>query len=253
MVKETINKWLVEQGLIKNNYKGNLIPAVGGIFFILGSIFYWMFLIKTITVNKIMIFKYMYLTLVIGSAGLIDDVLGKKNYQGFSGHFSRLISGKITTGLFKAVTSLIAVYLVIDKSQNYLIQLIEIIIVLLMTNFINLLDLRPGRAVKFFILISLILIVSQNYLYIYFMPLYLITIVYLPYELKGKIMLGDTGSNTLGVILGYSFIIDRTFSEKLVVLFLLIILTALSEKYSFSKVIAENKILNWFDYLGRRS
>ena len=120
-----------------------------------------------------------------------------------------------------------------------------------MTNFINLLDLRPGRAIKFFILFSLLLITMLPFIWIYFLPIFGLIIPYTYYELKGKVMLGDTGANVLGVILGYCFTLWPSLIGKLILLVSLLILTMISEKYSFTEYIAKVKFLDWLDRLGR--
>ena len=64
-------------------------------------------------------------------------------------------------------------------------------------------------------------------------------------------MMGDTGANPLGEGLGFAFV--QTLSQPLgLVLFaVLILLNAVSERVSFSKIIESNRVLSFLDRLGR--
>jgi len=123
----------------------------------------------------------------------------------------------------------------------------------LFTNLINLFDLRPGRASKVFLVLSVLLISTsliKSYNYLLFSILGIV-IAYIPYDLKAKVMMGDTGSNVLGITLGIYCAITHSFTIKLIYLGILIILHIISEFYSFSKIISNNKFLSFLDNLGR--
>mgnify|MGYP003585415093 FL=1 len=64
-------------------------------------------------------------------------------------------------------------------------------------------------------------------------------------------MLGDTGSNLLGIFLGICFAIDLGFYYKIALVVFLIVMHIFAEKVSFSKIIAKNKLLNKIDMMGR--
>jgi len=63
-------------------------------------------------------------------------------------------------------------------------------------------------------------------------------------------MLGDVGSNILGIALGIAFV-TNSFSTRVIVLVLLIIFHIFTEKYSLTKIIENNKFLKYFDQIGR--
>ncbi len=244
-------EFLKNIGLMHKNYQGELVPAGAGIIFVIGGIVVWMVLLYTALTGDIILEKLIFLTTITGSAGLLDDMQGTKNFQGFNGHLNGIFKGVITTGILKAIVIFTASFIVIFTSaiKHYII--IDVGILVLMSHFHNLLDLRPGRTIKFFILYAISIIFIQPFFAIYLMPLLFIMIFYIYFDLKAKVMLGDTGSYTLGIIAGFLTVKAFSYKYKLYILIFLIILTFLSEKYSFSTYIKKNRILNWLDMLGR--
>ncbi len=247
-----MKKWLQKQGLLKKNYKNDMVPTGGGLLFIFSCVIVWsIFLIAGIGEKEVII-NYIFLTIIIGLTGFIDDIAGNKKNQGFRKHFKKILDKKLTTGCFKVIISTVTVSLVIyEKNYTYYGFLLVLLLIILMTNFLNLLDLRPGRSIKFFILGFLFVVITLPEMLLYFIP-FIILLPYLAYELKGQIMMGDTGANVLGVILGYTFSFWVNQSGLIVMILSLLILNLLSEKYSFTKIIKENKILNWLDKIGRK-
>jgi UDP-N-acetylmuramyl pentapeptide phosphotransferase/UDP-N-acetylglucosamine-1-phosphate transferase len=74
---------------------------------------------------------------------------------------------------------------------------------------------------------------------------------YLPWDLRRKAMMGDTGSNTLGAALGWQAARGLPLIPKAVLTALLIGLNLLSEKVSFSTLIERSRFLHFLDQLGR--
>lgn len=248
---------LEDLNLVKRNYRNNKVLVLGGLTFILLTLLFWLILYQLNYLNFNLLGSYIYFTLVIGATGFLDDICGDKNAQGLKGHFNALLKGDITTGIIKVVVITLSAILIILKQNNFsfFADLIDIGIIVLMTNLLNLLDLRPGRSIKFFLLVSVfVFLLNKAESWLYFLPYYLAILFYLPYELKENIMLGDTGANLLGFVLGYNLILlIGNISFKSIILGLILIMTLLSEKYSFNKIIKNNKVLNWIDQIGRIS
>ena len=116
----------------------------------------------------------------------------------------------------------------------------------------NLLDLRPGRAIKVYLIIWLVLLLTlagfEKSLLLLLLPNVL---AYFNYDLKAKAMMGDTGSNVLGISIGILFVMGYSFNIRLAWLAFLIFIHILTEKYSLTKIIENNKFLNFIDKLGR--
>ncbi len=240
-------------GLMQKNYKGEVVLAGAGIIFVLGNIFIWSILILIDYGNKDILIKLIYLTAITGCAGLLDDLKGSNNYRGFIGHLSGLFNGIITTGILKAAAIFMVSFNVIftSGSKDYII--INVGIIILMAHFHNLLDLRPGRCIKFFSIFVIIALLAKFSFWVYFLPTLIIMIFYSYFELKGKLMLGDTGAYSLGIISGFLTVNIFDFYVKIFIFFFLLLVTLLSERYSFSRYIKKNKVLHWLDMLGRKS
>lgn len=245
---------LIENNVVSQNYKGDDIPYTMGLSFVF---------IHTISVYLIMLiykFKmtnialYLISFILMGLVGLLDDLIGDKNIKGFKGHIKSFIKGKLTTGGIKAGTGfLLSLLISLLISKNIIEIIINTLIIALFTNLINLFDLRPGRSIKVFILISTIMLITSNVkeFNFFFYSFYGILVIYLPLDLKGKAMMGDVGSNILGITLGIYCAFTQVFEAKIIFLIALIVLHVLAEKVSFTQIIEDNRLLKFIDNLGR--
>jgi hypothetical protein len=74
----------------------------------------------------------------------------------------------------------------------------------------------------------------------------------LPDDLRERSMLGDTGANVFGAVLGLAVVLEVSRGPRNVILVALVLLNLASESVSFSRVIDRVAPLRWFDRLGRR-
>lgn len=205
---------------------------------------------------------YLLLTSGFAMAGFVDDMLGGHSQSGFRGHLGALRHGVFTTGMFKVVfgaaISLGAVEL-LGAGVVGVRALLDAVLIALSANLINLLDRRPGRAIKGFLFGFAIL---GAWLWAKERALGLgrllnpagaalgAAIAFLPSDLGERAMLGDTGSNVLGAALGYGMLqLDAWW--RTVALAILVWLTLASEKRSFGEIIEGNVVLRFLDGLGR--
>ena len=63
--------------------------------------------------------------------------------------------------------------------------------------------------------------------------------------------MGDTGSNVLGISIGMIMVFGYSFNVRVGWLVFLVLIHILTEKYSLTKIIENNKILNFIDKLGK--
>jgi UDP-N-acetylmuramyl pentapeptide phosphotransferase/UDP-N-acetylglucosamine-1-phosphate transferase len=255
-----------DAGLTKPNYRGIKTPATGGVLFMVMipviTTMGMLFRVGSFTTQNC--FLFMFVLVAMGFMGFFDDQLGVHEVKGFKGHFQLLFGEqKLTSGAFKAIFGAI-IALVFSFGTMEFIRggwpiwtfLINFLLVASATNTINLFDLRPGRAGKAY-LFGFIVVLSfsgGNFL-IYtslFLPILAIMIYYLPFDLQGKVMMGDSGSNLLGASLGIMMAWMLSDVSKIVALVILLALQLIAEKFSFSEIIEEYRILRYLDELGRR-
>ncbi len=189
-----------------------------------------------------------WLTLV-SLAGLVDDAVGNKSSRGFRGHFAALFRGRLTTGMVKVVMVSGGALALADWLGGWA-GIAEWGVLVLAVSLFNQLDLRPGRALKSVIFLSVPLALAGS----------LSAAVacggalgLLPGDLRAKYMLGDSGANLLGALLGLSLIRTLGTYWLWIVLVLLVLANALGEFVSFSRLIAASRFLLWLDQLGRQA
>ncbi len=246
---------LINNNCTALNYRKQPIPIGMGLVFILVQSFVILIFALYENTNDTFVFSYIISILMIGLIGIIDDIIGEKEVKGFKGHITSLLKLKLTTGGLKLIIGGAAALIVsLIISINFIELIVNILIIGLFTNLINLFDLRPGRACKVFILLSIILIISaklRGYNYI-ISSLLGIILVYLPYDLRVKSMMGDAGSNVLGMTLGVFCAGTQPFSIKVLYLVVLVTIHIITEFYSLTEIIDNNKILCYIDKLGRQ-
>ncbi|MCF6094427.1 hypothetical protein L1765_10665 [Microaerobacter geothermalis] len=245
-------QFLIRNGLIRENYLGFPIPVGTGVFIFIFTLVF-LFLQMPILEPTLLILTFV-IMLVSAGLGWIDDRFGNHRSKGIKGHFQSFIKRKkITTGFIKASGGLIMSSFVSFMMHSSIIWFLTgTLFMALMMNFINLLDLRPGRAIKMFWLLVIILfpfLHVKNMVYIW--PTVMATILLYPEDIQGKSMLGDTGSNLLGAALGFWYLLWVPEIMNLILLLLLIVVHLYAEKHSISQLIQRNRWLYAFDQWGR--
>ena len=183
--------------------------------------------------------------------GLLDDLRGSRAHTGLRGHVTALVrERKVTTGLLKlvggAATGVAIAWLARPRFPE---ALLDGALVALAANLINLLDLRPGRALKGFALGALALVPAAGFPGM--LPLIAVMLPaagYAPADLRARMMMGDTGSNALGAALGVTAVLHLEWGARLAILTLLLGLHLASERVSFSRVIERHPMLRFLDH-----
>lgn len=180
--------------------------------------------------------------------GAYDDRLGDRSAGGFQGHLRALRQGRITTGAVKALGGgLVALLLAWWWGGDLLAVIVHAVVIALSANAINLLDLRPGRALK--VAIPL-LVVSTLVSGASWASLTGGAIALLPDDLAGSAMLGDTGANALGAAVGLG-ILALGAAWQGAFLIALIGLHLYTEHHSLSELIDRHGWLKAIDNWGR--
>ena len=246
---------LVSSNVIRPNYKKDMIPVSMGLVFLPTIIINAIILLYFTQNDKDLLYVFMYIFGLIAMClvGILDDIIGNRDVSGLKGHFKSLFKGTLTTGGFKALFGgFVGIAISVAISKNIVDIGINTLIIALSTNLMNLLDLRPGRAIKVYLVIILTLFFTligyPKGLILILLPSVL---VYFKEDIKAKAMMGDTGSNVLGISIGILIAIGYARLIRLAWLIFLIFIHILTEKYSLTKIIENNKVLNFIDKLGR--
>ncbi|MBM7622778.1 glycosyl transferase family 4 [Sporohalobacter salinus] len=250
-----IKKILLSHNLVTENFSGNEVPVGYGLLLVINIIIILIIGRQFGIYSKEVTTSFLFLTIVVGATGLIDDYLGDEKSSGFSGHLRKLWREySITTGFLKASLIGIFTFLIVNRViiDNFTVKIINFLLVVLMTNFINLLDLQPGRALKGFIIITFISLAITDILFIKLvLPFLLMVGILLPVDLHAEAMLGDVGSNLLGGFLGLALLFSLGLIYKLILVIGLVVIHFYTENASLTNLIAHNRILNYIDQLGR--
>ena len=255
MVLFFLVRMLSEAKAVRKNYLGLDIPVSAGIS--LPFTLLIVYILLTLPGWYDSSYHLFLLAMVaISFLGFIDDMLGQRDALGFKGHFGALFKGRLTTGGLKALGGgIIAFLIAFSLSGNWADIILNTIIVALATNLMNLFDLRPGRAVKAYLifLLAIVILAVGQVDWLLIAPLTGAVLYYAKDDLRAKIMMGDAGSNVLGLALGYLSIVSLSLPMRLGVLVFLLAIHIYTEKYSLTATIENNQLLKRLDNLGRSS
>lgn len=204
-------------------------------------------------------------TVASGVLGAVDDLVGDSGSKGLRGHLGALARGEVTTGAVKVVglaVSGLATAALVDRSRrghagrgptppSILDTLVGGAVVAGAANLLNLLDLRPGRALKATVLAGVLLATDARAEAAGGAAVGAAAGLLGP-DLAGESMLGDTGANSAGALLGTALVQRCGRRGRLLALGLLAALTLASERVSFTRVIESTPGLRELDALGRR-
>jgi hypothetical protein len=271
-------------GLTTRNFRGSEIPVVGGVVVLVAVLATELVLaVARLVGPEALIAGTIPTRSLLGSTanaglvvvalgffalGAIDDLLGRPPSpdatatppsaaaaaKGLKGHGRALRRGVVTGGVLKAagggVLGLVAGAL---WEQSLWAALLDGLVVALGANLLNLLDLRPGRAAKAFLLCAIALLfagVGPGSLPLLCAAVVAV-LVWLPLDLGERAMLGDAGANLLGGLAGGVAARELATQSKLTIAVVLVLLTLASERWSFTAVIERTRPLRWVDGLGR--
>lgn len=173
-----------------------------------------------------------------GAVGAYDDVAPGAHAKGLRGHATALLQGRLTGGSVK-VAGIGAAGLLSARLTGRSDVLVSGAVVAASANLLNLLDLRPGRALKAGGAAAVALGQPGPAA---------AAAALLPADLHERTMLGDAGANALGAVLGLALLRRAPARPALAVL---VLATAASEVVSYSRVIDAVPPLRWADRAGR--
>jgi UDP-GlcNAc:undecaprenyl-phosphate/decaprenyl-phosphate GlcNAc-1-phosphate transferase len=260
---------LERAGVVRQNYRDLVLPAAAGILIAIAAVLALgpLAALDELTdadtlapeVGRALVF-----VLGVAVLGLLDDLLGGRRPagaqgdpeapRGLRGHARAAAAGTFSTGMLKAVGALgLALYVLSGQGRSASAYLVGVALLVLSTNLFNLLDLRPGRAGKTFVALGAVLTIGSWDTYalralgLFIGP----AIVLLPFDLRERAMLGDTGSNVLGAVAGLWLVLALGPTGEAVALGVLALLTLYGEFRSISALVERNPFLRRLDSFGR--
>jgi UDP-GlcNAc:undecaprenyl-phosphate GlcNAc-1-phosphate transferase len=271
LLAPTLLARLERAGVVRENYRGLVLPAASGMLIAV---------VAAIAVGPLAALDELadadtlapevgialVFVLGVGVLGLVDDLLGGRRPagagadaeapRGMRGHARAAARGDFSTGMLKALGALgLALYVLSGEGRSTGEYLVGVGVLVLSTNLFNLLDLRPGRAGKAFVVLGVVLTIGSWDTYalealgLFIGP----ALVLLPYDLRERAMLGDAGSNVLGAVAGIWLVLALGPTGEAVVLAVLVLLTVYGEFRSISAAVERNPLMRRLDSLGRRS
>ena len=188
--------------------------------------------------------------------GLLDDLAGAGDPRGFRGHVARLSRGRLTSGGVKLVggtaVAVLAAALARRADHGAAGLVADAAVVALAGNLANLLDRAPGRTLKAVSAAFVALAAAASGP----VPAGVAVaagagLALLRDDLHERVMLGDTGANALGAVIGVGVVAGCGFSTRLWVLAALVAANVASEIVSFTRVIEAIPPLRALDRAGR--
>jgi UDP-GlcNAc:undecaprenyl-phosphate/decaprenyl-phosphate GlcNAc-1-phosphate transferase len=262
---------LADAGSTRANYRERLLPYPFGVLTLAAALLALipLTLVQRLTSTDLFlpgILPIAVYVLGIIALGLVDDTLAREptredarpRQRGWRGHGAAALRGELSTGAFKAVGSLGLALLAMSYSGLGLSNgrwLLASAVLVLATNVFNLLDLRPGRSTKAFVLLGAGLAIGSVDL----RPLWALGLFAAPalvagaYDLRERAMLGDTGANLLGALAGLWLVLVLSGTGQLIALVLLAAITLYGELRSISALVERTPGLRELDSWGRPS
>jgi len=252
--------------LQRRNYRGVDVPVGAGVMLVFGALF-------VVAMRSVLIaFDFtpgpmatqsLAVALIAAGGfamlGLFDDLAAHGDTRGFRGHLGSIVKGQMSTGAIKLVGGGLLSLVVASKlgTDDFGELVVGALIIALSANVGNLFDRAPGRVTKVGLFTGALVLgsaSSSEHLALAGMVVLLGSAAGLfVFDLREELMLGDAGSNVVGVAVGIGIVATTGLVAQLVVLAVLVALNLASEKVSFSAVISKTSALRWIDQLGRRS
>jgi len=249
---------LAEGGFVRDNYRARSLPFPVGAIAVAGAL---LALVPLAPLDRLtdgdvlrpelgLVAVY---ALGVAFLGLVDDLLAAAP-RGWRGHGAAILRGSFSTGALKAAGSLgLALLVLLGRGDGDLHYLLSVGVLVLATNLLNLLDLRPGRSIKALVLIGAGLTLGAwetgpaAALGLFLAPLLVLGF----YDVRERAMLGDTGSNLAGGLAGLWLVLTLSTLGLAIALAALLGITIYGEFRSISAFVDRTPLLRQLDSIGR--
>ncbi|MGH2722967.1 MAG: hypothetical protein ACRDI0_01660 [Actinomycetota bacterium] len=245
-------------GVIRENYAGRWIPVVLGLAMVAAAV--PSAIIGARVGDRVAALGLRGDILVAAVVGLwvvgaLDDAFGGP-VRGIRAHMASLLRGRPTTGLLKMAAGVAAaVVLGLALGGDPVRVGASVVLIAVATNVWNALDVVPGRALRWGIvaLVPLLALGWQGDYGLVAAGMLGAALGVLPFDLAERGMLGDAGSNPLGLVVGAGLAGFLPTPWVVVAAVVGLALQLAAETITISRLIDAVPPLRWFDRLGRRS
>jgi UDP-GlcNAc:undecaprenyl-phosphate/decaprenyl-phosphate GlcNAc-1-phosphate transferase len=239
------------------NYRGRPVIGRGGITLaaplLMGAFWAWV-----ADLSDLALLAAIGAPVAFGLLGWLDDEWGDAGARGMKGHFASLVKqGRVTTGLVKALGgSVVGLGAACALGVRGWALLPAGALVATSANALNALDTRPGRAVKTFVAVGLVVlgvacVMPLGSVMPVLASLVAGAVVFAWADLTERTMLGDTGSNALGAALGVGIVSVTAWPAWLALSVGLLLFCLAADRWSLGGLIESTRFLRWLDQLGR--
>ncbi len=225
---------LASPTLERRNYRDRMIPTAAGLYIVItvllieaGRAVIGALGVGDFSGLSLARSEMLFAVFGFGFLGLVDDLAGVGSERGFHGHLGALRHARVTTGLLKLVAgAAIAIVLVATpgfKSGRSLI--VDALLIALAANLGNLLDRAPGRTIKggLVVYVPLMFVLGTDSTGVALAPVMGASFGLLGDDLHERLMLGDTGANVIGAVLGLGVVLGTEESTRIAVMLLLLV------------------------------
>lgn len=250
--------WLRNRGLVRTNFLGRPVVTGGGVVVVLGAIPSLLLIARNAQAEGASCISLIAALVGFGFLGFIDDRWGTPAAKGIRGHLRALVrERRVTSGMVKALGGLNLSCCIARPLLGlaWPDALVMTGVVALGANAGNLLDLRPGRAGAASILSLCAAILALSLAGMWHVALaassVLIGAAFVQrQDARGYIMLGDTGSNSLGATAALALALGfPEMPARLSLLAALLVLHLIAERWSISRIIERSPVLRALDRL----
>lgn len=248
-------RFLVSGGHVRPNYRGRLLACPLGLLVICAPVFALgpLALLNGLFGLDTLDIAAPFLVLGVAVLGLADDAYAGES-RGWRGHARALFTGGFSTGFLKAAGTLGLALAWSALTQPGIARfLLASLVLVLATNLFNLLDLRPGRSVKAFVVLAVLCsVIALDITPLLQLGLWAGPIVVAGFlDLRERGMLGDTGSNVVGIVAGLWLVLTLDTTGLAIAAGLLVVITIYGELRSINELIEGTPGLRQLDSIGR--
>jgi hypothetical protein len=191
---------------------------------------------------------------LVAAAGFLDDLAGHRA-RGFRGHLASLVRGRMTTGILKLVVGVAAGVTLAVVAGGSIVRVVgSAVLIVVSINLWNALDVAPGRALKWGVAVLAAVLLAT-----FDRPAAALAgaglgaaVGVLPFDLGERGMLGDAGSNPLGLVAGLGLAVVLPTWGVIVAATAALGLQVAAETVTISRLIEATPPLRWVDGLGRK-